>query len=70
MMQYKHMITNVCVFTNDMVMVFDQDGKQMPDFQGKRTVKLMKKIKDRQFRQKTPVAWNMNANYRVLKVQL
>lgn len=28
-------ITNVYHFTNGMVMVFDQHGQQMPEFQGK-----------------------------------
>jgi hypothetical protein len=27
-------ITNVYVFTNGMVMVFDQHGQQMPEYQG------------------------------------
>jgi len=29
-------ITTVYSFPNGMVMVFDQDGKQMPEFQGRR----------------------------------
>lgn len=57
--KYKHMINSVYVFPNNMVMVFDQDGEQMPKFQGERTLKLMKKIKDRHYRQKTPVEWNI-----------
>jgi hypothetical protein len=28
-------ITNVYRFANDMVMVFDQHGQQMPEFQGR-----------------------------------
>lgn len=31
----KRIITNVYVFPNGMVMVFDQHGKQMPDYQGR-----------------------------------
>jgi len=61
-MKYKHMITTITVCTypepyNDLLMVFDQNGEQMPNFQGERTYKSMKKIKDRIVRQKTPVTW-------------
>ena len=57
-MKYRHMITDVFVFKNGMVAVFDQKGEQMPDFQGNRTMKLMKKIKDRHMRQKSAVLWH------------
>lgn len=57
-MEYKQMITDVFIFPNDMVAVTDQNGKQMPKFQGKRTFKLMKKIKDRISRQKTSVTFH------------
>lgn len=30
------MIARVCVFPNGMVMVFDQEGQQLPEFQGPR----------------------------------
>lgn len=57
-MKYKHMITDVFVFTNGMVAVCDQNGELMPKFQGERTFNLMKKIKDRIQRQKIPVTWH------------
>jgi len=58
MKQYKQMITHVYVFTNNMVAVFDQNGQQMPKFQGERTFNLMDKIKNRIKRQGTTVLWN------------
>ena len=66
-MGYKHLITKIIVCTypspyNDVLAVFDQNGEQMPQFQGERTFKVMKKIKDRIVRQKTAVTWIGNFN--------
>lgn len=47
-------ITNVYSFTNGMTMVFDQHGKQMPDFQGP-TVEVMPKIRAAGFVDEVPV---------------
>jgi hypothetical protein len=41
-----------------MVAVFDQNGKQMAAFQGEKTFRLMNKIKNRIFKQKTEVIWH------------
>jgi hypothetical protein len=51
MKDYKHRIAAVFVFKNGMIAVFDQWGKQMPFFQGRRDFKRMKQIKDRIERQ-------------------
>lgn len=56
-MIYKQMIMHVYIFKNGMVAVFDQNDKQMPKFQGRRSFKLMNKIKNRIVRQKTKVFW-------------
>jgi hypothetical protein len=50
------MITNICLFRNGMVAVFDQNGQQMPAFQGERK-EVMPKIKRRLERQKGLVLW-------------
>lgn len=41
-------ITNVYVFGNGMAMVYDQYGKQMPEFQG-RAAEVLPKIRDAGF---------------------
>lgn len=54
-MKYRQMVTRVHIFPNKMVMVFDQNGGQMPRFQGGRTPELMGRIRRRVARQKTKV---------------
>lgn len=54
--QYKHRTTAVYVFRNGMVACFDQNGQQMPFFQGRKE-EAMPKIKRRLARQKGIVEW-------------
>ena len=56
MRKYKHIITAVYVFKNGIVAVFDQNGQQMPFFQGRKE-EAMPKIKRRLDRQKGKVEW-------------
>lgn len=48
-MSEPRIITRVILWTNMQVMVFDQDGQQMPEYQGAFTAELEAKI-NREFR--------------------
>lgn len=63
---FKHNITTIYVFRNGMVVVFDQNGQQMPFFQG-RQKEAMPKIKRRLAKQKSVVEWKIHegANFAV-----
>lgn len=54
--EYRHKIKTIFIFTNGMVAVFDQNGQQMPFFQGRKE-EVMPKIKRRLNRQKGSVEW-------------
>lgn len=64
MRNYKHIIAEIFVFRNGMVAVLDQNGKQMPFFQGLQK-EVMRKLKARLDRQKTPIIWKVqeSANF-------
>jgi len=62
--EYKHRITTVFVFPNKMVAVCDQNGQQMPFFQGRKD-EVMPRIKRRLDRQKGKVVWHGVENLRV-----
>ena len=64
MRDYKHVIKTVFVFPNGMVVVCDQNGVQMPYFQGEK-VKAMPRIKRRLGRQKGKVEWYGCQNLRM-----
>lgn len=53
---FKKVIANICLFKNGMVAVFDQNGQQMPAFQGERK-DVMLKIKRRLEKQRGSVYW-------------
>jgi len=59
MREYKHKITTIFVFLNDMVAVCDQKGEQMPFFQGKRE-EALPRIKRRLTRQKGVVEYKVD----------
>ena len=61
--EYKHRISTVFVFPNAMVAVCDQNGEQMPFFQGRKEV-AMHRIKRRLDRQKGAVTWYGENNLR------
>jgi hypothetical protein len=54
MTETPRVITSVYSFVNGMTMVFDQDGKQMPDYQG-RTEEVMPKIRAAGYTESVPV---------------
>lgn len=64
MRKYKHHISEIFVFHNGMVAVFDQNEQQMPFFQGHKD-EAMPKIKRRLSRQKGVVTWNGVDNLQV-----
>ena len=57
MKAYKHLIRDVFVFPNGMIAVCDQNGEQMPFFQGRKE-EAMPKIKRRLDRQRGKVWWH------------
>jgi len=63
MRNYKHRIKSVFVFQNGMVAVCDQNGEQMPYFQGEKA-KAIPRIKRRLDKQKGVVEWHGCENLR------